>query len=52
MSVPWHDWQFWAVTLIALLALWWLARGLLPGAGKRRGRTKATLTVRGKRVER
>lgn len=51
---PVHDWQFWVVTLLALVAAAYLLRGLLPGAKKRkrakRGRT--TLTIDGKSVGR
>lgn len=51
MSVPVHDWQFWVVTLAAAGAMCWLARGILPGARKRRRRgQRAVLTLHGKAV--
>lgn len=54
--MPTHDWQFWAVSAIALLAAAWIIRALLrmllPNK-KRRGRSsRATLTVGGRPVER
>ncbi|GAB4549720.1 MAG: hypothetical protein Tsb0013_11150 [Phycisphaerales bacterium] len=51
---PVHDWQFWVVTLMALAALLYLLRGLLPGAKKRKAarRGRTTLTVGGKSVGR
>jgi hypothetical protein len=45
--MPWSDWQFWVVTLIAIGALWMLKGVLLP---KKKG-TKTTLTVGGKPVD-
>lgn len=57
-SIPWTDWQFWAVTLVALGALWFLTRGLWPapfGTRRRPGQAptrRATLTVGGKPVGR
>ncbi len=30
----WSDWQFWLVTLAALLGLWAVVRQLLPAQGK------------------
>lgn len=55
MSFPVHDWQFWVATAIALGAAMWLVRAVTPW-GKRRKRRgsgkRATLTVKGKAVER
>ena len=34
--MPWNDWQFWIVTLAALLAVFAVARPLLPARGRRR----------------
>ncbi|MBL4590361.1 MAG: hypothetical protein JKY96_00220 [Phycisphaerales bacterium] len=44
--MPFNDWQFWVVTIIAIGALWMLKRVLMP---KKKG-TKATLTVGGKPI--
>ena len=30
MGLPWHDWQFWVVTAVALGALWVLVRQVIP----------------------
>ncbi len=30
MGLPLGDWQFWAVTALAVLALAWILRGVLP----------------------
>jgi hypothetical protein len=47
MSLPLNDWQFWATTIVALIALWLVARTLWP----RKQRAKRTsITVGGKRV--
>lgn len=47
--LPSDDWQFWAVTAAAAMALAFLARGLIPGRWRRgRSGTKVTLTVRGR----
>ncbi len=58
--MPWHDWQFWVATGLALSALVFVVRPLLPkrgadpgcgncGAGKAAARSKrTTLTIRGK----
>lgn len=53
MSFPWGDWQFWVVTGVFLLAVLWIARGMLPGsAARRKKRTRrATLTVGGRPVK-
>jgi hypothetical protein len=50
-AFPVHDWQFWVVTAMFLLAVLWLARGLLPWkrGGRARGKTtRVSLTVGGK----
>lgn len=54
MSIPYQDWQFWAVSAAALIAGLWLFRALLPFKPlKRKRRTRrATLTVDGKPVSR
>ncbi|MDQ7012356.1 MAG: hypothetical protein Q9O74_00495 [Planctomycetota bacterium] len=52
---PVGDWQFWVVTAIALVAVVWLGRRLLPKRffrSRRRGAKPATLTISGKPVER
>lgn len=49
---PVDDWQFWVVTVLAVGALAFLLRGLLPGAKKRRGRSRTPLTIDGKSVAR
>jgi hypothetical protein len=48
--VPVHDWQFWVVTAIAVVALWYLLRSILPPSlgGKRRKGVSARLTIGGK----
>ena len=57
MRFPVDDWQFWVATAIALLAAAWLLRGVLPipylskRRKRRRGQTRATLTVEGRRVD-
>ena len=54
MTIPLHDWQFWAVTAIFLLALAWLLRGVVPipflslRHKRRKSRKKVTLTVEGR----
>ena len=54
MSIPIHDWQFWATTGIFVFALAWLLRGVLqiPFLSKRHKRrkrqTRVTLTVDGR----
>ncbi len=52
---PVDDWQFWIVTTVALLAVVWLCRKLLPGrllSARRHSTKPATLTISGKPVER
>lgn len=43
--MPWGDWQFWAVTLVAMIGLAAVARAVLPR--RRRGKRTA-LTVSAK----
>jgi hypothetical protein len=53
-GLPWHDWQFWVASAIALAAAYIVARMILPKSwfpgGKPKGR-KVTLTVGGKPVD-
>jgi hypothetical protein len=55
MTLPLHDWQFWAVTAVALVALWFVLRELVPGnwwPWKRKPKGKAaSLTIEGKAPE-
>lgn len=46
--MPWGDWQFWVVTLAAVVAVWMLFRVLIPP--KRGKRTE--LTIGGEAVSR
>lgn len=39
MTFPLHDWQFWVVTLAALLGAWWVLRSLLAVARTPKGQT-------------
>ena len=54
--MPIGDWQFWLVTLLALCALGYLLRNVLPVpflsklAKRKKHESRATLTVGGKRV--
>lgn len=41
--MPWTDWQFWIVTILALGSLWLLYRTLRP----RRRAPRTTLTIEG-----
>lgn len=56
MRVPYGDWQFWAVSGAAAVALGWLLRGVLPvpyfssRARRRRKERRVTLTIRGRSV--
>lgn len=56
-GLPVGDWQFWAVSGLALGAALWLLRGVLPVPALRRrraakrGRRRVSLTVEGKGVE-
>ena len=55
--MPIGDWQFWVVTLLALCALGYLLRNVLPvpffskRAKRRKHESRATLTVGGRQVE-
>jgi len=54
--MPVGDWQFWAATLLAVVALTFLLRAALPiralrGRSSRRRSRRATLTVDGKPVD-
>jgi len=58
-SVPWGDWQFWAVTLLAIGAAVMIIRPMLPsrapkvgcpGCGPAAPPRKTELTVDGRRV--
>lgn len=56
MTLPVQDWQFWAATFIAVLALRHVARMIFPSGiplMRRRGRVgrRATLTVERKPVD-
>lgn len=50
------DWQFWVVTLLALTALFWMLRNVLPRNispfATRKSGHSATLTIGGKAVDR
>lgn len=54
MSLPIHDWQFWATTGAAIFALAWLLRGVLPipflsrRHRRRKNQKRVTLTVDGR----
>lgn len=56
-TFPVHDWQFWAVTAIALLALAWLLRNILPvpffsaRAKRKKQRKKVGLTISARRAD-
>ena len=53
-SLPVGDWQFWAVSLIALLAAGWLLRNVLPvpylsrRAKAKQGQKRVSITIGGK----
>jgi hypothetical protein len=47
-TFPYHDWQFWAVTMVAAAAAAWLVRGLIPGRRRRRRQRRVNLTIGGK----
>jgi len=55
--MPVGDWQFWAVTLLALCAAGYLLRNVLPvpffskRAKRKKHESRATLTVGGRQVE-
>lgn len=54
MSFPVGDWQFWAVTAIAVVAFAWLTRNVLPipllskRAKAKKTQKRVTLTIGGK----
>lgn len=62
-ALPTHDWQFWIVSALALVAAIWLLRGVVPVWGfvagavgralgrspRLKGERRATLTIGGKR---
>ncbi len=54
MSIPVHDWQFWATTAAGILALAWLLRGVLPipilsrRHKRRKQQKRVTLTIDGR----
>ncbi|MDX2130783.1 MAG: hypothetical protein SFY69_01865 [Planctomycetota bacterium] len=52
MSLPIGDWQFWVVTVLALLGAAFVLREVLPARinplKRRRGEKKTTLTIEGK----
>lgn len=53
-TLPVHDWQFWVVTLVLLVGVAWMLRGVLPVPWLSRRHTRArstkrvTLTIEGK----
>ena len=47
--MPWSDWQFWVVTLVTVVAAWWVVRPLLPKRKQRGTTTKVNLTVGGRK---
>jgi len=55
-TLPVHDWQFWVVTAIALVAAWLVLRMVVPARWwpwkKRRAGRPASLTIGGKTVPR
>lgn len=58
-SFPIHDWQFWVATALALVALYAVARALVPASlwprwlgGKSRKGRRTTLTVSAKKPDR
>lgn len=53
-TLPLGDWQFWVVSALALLAVLWLARSVLPPGARRKRSGKSTrvsLTIGGKPPE-
>lgn len=64
MTIPWSDWQFWTASLIAVFALLFIVRPLLPSKRKspkcptctapqaRSGAVRTELTVDGERLAR
>jgi hypothetical protein len=57
LSMPLGDWQFWATSLLAILALAWLLRGIVPipflSKARRHARhsRRVNLTIGGKGIE-
>ncbi len=49
--MPWDDWQFYAVTAVALLCLWAIVGPSLLGRGKRRKGKRVSLTIDRKRSD-
>ncbi|NBX36255.1 MAG: hypothetical protein EBR10_03395 [Planctomycetes bacterium] len=64
MNIPWTDWQFWTASLLAVLALWFIVRPILPSRRKnpkcpsctapqpKSGAVRTELTVDGERPAR
>jgi hypothetical protein len=56
MPIPFDNWQFWATTLIFLMAAAWLLRTIVPVPilsarhRRRRRERRVSLTIRGKGV--
>lgn len=46
--MPWSDWQFWIVTILALGALWILIRMFLPKKKPKGTRTTLTVSAKGR----
>lgn len=57
MRIPIHDWQFWATTAFAALALAWILRGVLPVPilskrhHRRKQQRRVNLTIGGRTVK-
>lgn len=52
MRFPVGDWQFWIVTGAGIVALWYIARAIVPSLSRRRRRTRrATLTIEGRGID-
>jgi hypothetical protein len=41
--MPWGDWQFWVVSLLAVLAVWVLMRAIVPRRKKTGRRVRLTI---------
>lgn len=64
MTIPWSDWQFWTASLLAVFALLFIVRPLLPSKRKsskcptctapqaKSGAVRTELTVDGERLAR
>lgn len=50
--MPWTDWQFWIVTIIAIAALAMIGRTFYRKRKKRSGKRRAQLTIEGKNLKR